>query len=98
MQKTMGKYRWTICALLFFATTINYLDRSIIGVLKPTLKVIFLTGQTEYCYIVMAFMFLCIGNAYSWGELLTEWEPVLDMLFQQLPGVFLADACLHHWK
>src|SRR6185312_13837707 len=32
--KTIGHYRWTICALLFFATTINYMDRQVIGYLK----------------------------------------------------------------
>ena len=36
MTKTaIGKYRWTICALLFFSTTINYMDRQVIGYLKP---------------------------------------------------------------
>ncbi|PJJ08805.1 ACS family hexuronate transporter-like MFS transporter [Flavobacterium sp. 1] len=34
-NQTIGKYRWTICALLFFATTINYMDRQVIGYLKP---------------------------------------------------------------
>lgn len=34
---TIGKYRWRICALLFFATTINYIDRQVIGLLKPIL-------------------------------------------------------------
>jgi len=34
----LGGYRWVICALLFFATTINYLDRSVLGVLAPTLR------------------------------------------------------------
>ena len=33
----IGHYRWTICALLFFATTINYMDRQVLGLLKPTL-------------------------------------------------------------
>ncbi|HXU82086.1 MAG TPA: MFS transporter, partial [Polyangia bacterium] len=33
----IGKYRWTICALLFAATTINYIDRQILALLKPTL-------------------------------------------------------------
>jgi len=32
----IGQYRWTICALLFFAATINYVDRQVIGILKPT--------------------------------------------------------------
>ncbi|MEY4309096.1 MAG: hypothetical protein RL422_1299, partial [Bacteroidota bacterium] len=33
-----GNYRWVVVALLFFATTINYLDRQVIGLLKPTLE------------------------------------------------------------
>jgi MFS transporter, ACS family, hexuronate transporter len=36
--KAIGKYRWTICALLFFATTVNYLDRQVLSLLKPTLE------------------------------------------------------------
>src|SRR5438552_2556739 len=35
IKEAMGKYRWTICALLFFSTTINYMDRQVIGYLKP---------------------------------------------------------------
>ncbi len=34
----VGNFRWIICALLFFATTINYVDRQVIGLLKPTLE------------------------------------------------------------
>ena len=34
----VGRYRWTICALLFFATTINYIDRQVLGILGPTLQ------------------------------------------------------------
>ena len=55
MQKNMGKYRWTICALLFFATTINYLDRQVISLLKPYLEVQFKWTESDYSYIVMAF-------------------------------------------
>ncbi len=55
MQNTMGKYRWTICALLFFATTINYLDRQVISLLKPYLEVQFKWTESDYSYIVMAF-------------------------------------------
>lgn len=55
MQKTMGKYRWTICSLLFFATTINYLDRQVISLLKPYLEVQFKWTEGDYSYIVMAF-------------------------------------------
>ena len=34
---TVGRYRWLVCALLFFATTINYMDRQILSLLKPIL-------------------------------------------------------------
>src|SRR4051812_6366033 len=36
-KPTIGRYRWSICALLFFATTINYMDRQILSLLKPIL-------------------------------------------------------------
>ena len=36
--KAVGRYRWTICALLFFATTVNYLDRQVLSLLKPELE------------------------------------------------------------
>ena len=34
----VGGYRWRICALLFFATTLNYMDRQALALLKPTLQ------------------------------------------------------------
>jgi hypothetical protein len=37
MEQKIGRYRWTICSLVFFATTINYLDRAVISLLKSTL-------------------------------------------------------------
>ena len=51
----IGNYRWVVCSLLFFATTINYLDRQIIGLLKPTLEAEFHWTETDYGLIVMAF-------------------------------------------
>ncbi|HEV8498415.1 MAG TPA: MFS transporter [Gemmatimonadaceae bacterium] len=38
MKEKIGRYRWTICALLFFATTISYIDRQVIGILGPSLQ------------------------------------------------------------
>jgi ACS family hexuronate transporter-like MFS transporter len=46
-----GRYRWTICALLLFATTINYLDRQVTGVLAPTLQAEFGWSETQYAAI-----------------------------------------------
>src|SRR5215472_4456573 len=37
VNQAIGRYRWTICALLFFSTTINYMDRQVLGLLKPVL-------------------------------------------------------------
>lgn len=51
----IGNYRWVVCALLFFATTINYIDRQVIGLLKPTLETEFHWTEVDYGYIVMAF-------------------------------------------
>ncbi|MBE9462529.1 MFS transporter [Dyadobacter subterraneus] len=56
MEKTkIGNYRWVICALLFFATTINYVDRQILGYLKPTLELEFNWSETDYANIVTVF-------------------------------------------
>jgi ACS family hexuronate transporter-like MFS transporter len=54
-NKTIGKYRWTICALVFFATTINYLDRSVISLLKSDLEKQFQWTESDYSDIVIAF-------------------------------------------
>jgi ACS family hexuronate transporter-like MFS transporter len=52
---SVGNYRWAICALLFFATTINYVDRQVIGLLKPTLQAEFGWTEIDYSNIVFAF-------------------------------------------
>lgn len=64
-QDKTGSYRWVVCALLFFATTINYLDRQIIGLLKPALEVQFGWTESDYSSIVMAF-----AASYAVGLLL----------------------------
>ncbi|HEX8425525.1 MFS transporter [Hymenobacter sp.] len=51
----VGKYRWTVVALLFFATSINYLDRQVIGLLKPTLETQFNWTEIDYARLQMAF-------------------------------------------
>jgi ACS family hexuronate transporter-like MFS transporter len=60
----IGRYRWIICAMLFAATSINYVDRQIIGVLKPTLQLEF--GWTESSYGDLVFWFQA---AYALGYL-----------------------------
>jgi ACS family hexuronate transporter-like MFS transporter len=59
-----GRYRWRICALLFLATTINYMDRQVLGVLAPDLQRIIGWNEIQYGYIVTAFQ-----AAYALGLL-----------------------------
>ena len=51
----VGRYRWKICALLFFATTVNYLDRQVLGILAPVLQKSIGWNEAQYGYIVTAF-------------------------------------------
>ncbi|MGH2553298.1 MAG: MFS transporter [Chitinophagaceae bacterium] len=55
IQQKIGKYRWTICGLLFFATTINYLDRAVIALLKSPLSIKFGWDDGDYANIEIAF-------------------------------------------
>ena len=52
-----GYYRWVICALLLVAATVNYIDRQVIGILKPTLQHEFGWSEIDYADIVFAFQF-----------------------------------------
>jgi len=64
----IGHYRWLICALIFFATTINYVDRAVLGVLAPTLRTEIGWTDQEYGYISAAFTL-----AYAIGFLFSGW-------------------------
>lgn len=57
-QQTVGKYRWTICALLFFATTVNYLDRQVLSLLAPDLSKEFGWTNSDYANITSVFQFV----------------------------------------
>jgi len=56
--QTIGRYRWTICALLFFATTVNYLDRQVLSLLAPRLSKEFGWDNTDYANITAVFQFV----------------------------------------
>jgi MFS transporter, ACS family, hexuronate transporter len=53
----IGSYRWTICALVFFATTVNYLDRQVLSLLQPNLEELFGWTNTDYANITAVFQF-----------------------------------------
>lgn len=65
MENKIGKYRWTICALVFFATTVNYLDRQVISLLKSVLSKDLNWDDGDYANIEIAFKIF-----YSFGMLL----------------------------
>jgi len=58
MQKAIGSYRWTICSLLFFATTVNYLDRQVLSLLKPSLEEEFGWTNSQYADIASTFQII----------------------------------------
>jgi len=53
--RSIGNYRWFICALLFLGTTVNYVDRQVIGLLKPLLETQFQWTESDYANIVFSF-------------------------------------------
>nr|WP_294514400.1 MFS transporter [uncultured Rhodopila sp.] len=62
-----GHYRWTIIGLLFVITTINYMDRNLLGVLKPTIQGDLHFNETEYGQIVFAFSMAYAAGYASMG-------------------------------
>jgi MFS transporter, ACS family, hexuronate transporter len=57
LSEKIGKYRWTICALLFFATTVNYLDRQVLSLLQTDLAEKFGWTNSNYANITAVFQF-----------------------------------------
>lgn len=64
-NESFSSARWTICAMLFAATTINYMDRQVIAILKPTIQHSIGMSEIAYGYVVDAFQF-----AYAAGLIL----------------------------
>jgi ACS family hexuronate transporter-like MFS transporter len=54
-RRTLPQLRWYVCGLLFFATTINYIDRQVIGILKPTLERELGWHESDFGWVVFAF-------------------------------------------
>ncbi len=57
-KPAIGSYRWTVCALLFFATTVNYLDRQVLSLLAPQLSQLFEWSNSDYANITAVFQFV----------------------------------------
>jgi ACS family hexuronate transporter-like MFS transporter len=72
VNEKIGKYRWTICTLVFFATTINYLDRQVISLLKPILEKQFNWSETDYSNIVIAFQVAYAIGLIGFGRIIDK--------------------------
>lgn len=67
-----GHRRWLICALLLFAATVNYMDRQVIALLKPSLQVQFGWTDVGYSNIVLAFQFAYGAGLLFAGKLIDK--------------------------
>ncbi|BAV04533.1 MFS transporter, ACS family, hexuronate transporter [Filimonas lacunae] len=83
----IGKYRWTICTLLFAATTVNYLDRQVLSLLQPHLEEIYHWTNSDYADITAAFQLFYaiamlfagrvidkVGTKWGYGLAITIWS------------------------
>jgi len=68
----LGRVRWTICAMLFAATSINYMDRQVIAILKPTLEHSIGMTEVSYGYIVDAFQIAYAIGLLAGGRLIDK--------------------------
>jgi ACS family hexuronate transporter-like MFS transporter len=73
LRERVGRYRWVICALLFFATTINYIDRQVLGILAPDLQKEIGWSELDYGRIVIAFQ-------ASYAVMMLVWGGILDRI------------------
>lgn len=71
-QQKTGRYRWVICALIFFATTVNYLDRQVLSLLAPDLKTLFAWSNNDYSNIVAVFTFIYALSMLFAGRIIDQ--------------------------
>ena len=106
---TTGSYRWAVCALLFFATTINYMDRQILSLLKPILdnqlhwtneEFGVINGAFQGAYAIGALLFGYLvdrlGSKIGYALSITGWSlaAIGHALVSSVGGFMIARACL----
>ena len=93
-QEKIGKFRWTICALLFFATTVNYLDRQVLSLLQPLLSEKFGWSNTDYANIASVFQFVYAISMLFAGRLIdrlgTKWGYALALIIWSIGAIMHA--------
>jgi ACS family hexuronate transporter-like MFS transporter len=91
----VGHYRWMICALLFFAATVNYIDRQVLGILKPTLQSEFGWSETDYGWIVFSFQTAYAIGLFFVGRLMDRFGTKKGFAFSIT--VWSLAAMAHAW-
>ena len=93
-NKAMGNYRWTICGLLFFATTVNYLDRQVLSLLAPSLSEEFGWTNSDYANITAVFQFVYAISMLFAGRIIdklgTKWGYILAITIWSLGAIMHA--------
>lgn len=93
---TVGRYRWTICGLLFFATTVNYLDRQVLSLLQPRLEEIFNWSNSDYANITAVFQFAYAISMLFAGRIIdrlgTKWGYSWAIIIWSLGAIIHAFA------
>src|SRR5690606_1870522 len=92
----IGRYRWAICALLFFVITINYVDRQVLGVLKPVIEQDLGWSEVDYGNIVSAFQVSYGIGLLVVGRMLdrvgTRWGLAMAIALWSVAAMFHAAA------
>jgi ACS family hexuronate transporter-like MFS transporter len=90
----VGKYRWTICSLLFFATTINYLDRQVLSLTwKDFIAPEFGWTNNDYGNITALFSIFYAGSLLIAGRFV-DWLDTKKGFLWAI-GIWSFGACLH---
>lgn len=92
----IGRYRWTVCALLFLATTINYLDRQVLSLLAPEFSAEFGWSNTDYALITAVFQVVYAVSMLVAGRVIdklgTKWGYIIAIVVWSLGAIMHAYA------
>jgi ACS family hexuronate transporter-like MFS transporter len=89
----IGNIRWQICALLFFSTAINYIDRQILGILKPQLSHDLMWSEHDYANIVATFQCTYAFGYLFGGRLIDRFGAKKGL---SIASIFWSIACAAH--
>lgn len=91
--KASGWYRWVACALIFFATSLLYVDRLTLGYLKTTLQGQYGWSETDYAGVVQWFMFAYAVGFLVFGQLIDKFGAKRGYIIAVCVWTFAHVAC-----